>query len=69
MLKLLTNFTENVNTGVNLDFLPIIIVGAILIAVIIFGIVMSQVSKNKKKKRKAQKKLSSSGDSQNRDIE
>ena len=63
MLKLLTNFTENVNTGVGLDFLPIIIVGAILIAAIIFGIVMSQVSKNKKKKRKAQKKLDNGNNS------
>ena len=69
MIKLLTNFTENVNTGVGLEILPFIIAGVILVAVIVVGIVMSQISKNKKKKRKDQKKMGSSVDSQNRDIE
>lgn len=65
MLKLLTDFTENVNTGLNLDLVPILIVGGVLVAVIIFGLIMSQVSKNKKKKRKAQKKNGSDSNSSN----
>ena len=59
MLELL--IIENVNTGTNLDLLPIFIAGGVLIAAVIFGVIMAQVSKNKKKKRKAQKKNSNQG--------
>ena len=57
MLELL--IIENVNTGTNLDLLPIFIAGGVLIAAVIFGVIMAQVSKNKKKKKKAQKKSGS----------
>lgn len=59
MLELL--IIENVNTGTNLDLLPIFIAGGVLLAAVIFGVIMAQVSKNKKKKRKAQKKNSNQG--------
>lgn len=46
----------NVNTGLNLDLVPILIAGGVLIVAIVLGVVLSQVSKKNKKKKKAQKK-------------
>ena len=56
MLNLLIEVTENVNTGVSPDLVPIFIAGGVLIAAAVLGIVLSQVSKKNKKKKKAQKK-------------
>ena len=56
MLKLLTDVTENVNTGLNLDLVPVLIAGGVLVACIVIALIVSQVSKKNKKKRKAQRK-------------
>lgn len=56
MSNLLIEMTENVNTGLNLDLVPVIIAGSVLVVCVIVGIVVSQVSKKNKKKKKAQKK-------------
>ena len=53
MLKLLV--IENPITGLNLEIIPFIIAGVVLVAVAVFGIVMSQVSKKNKQKKKEQK--------------
>ena len=59
MFKLLTDFTANVNTGLNLDIVPILIAGGVLVVAIVLGIVLSQISKKNKKKKKEQKKNNS----------
>lgn len=58
MSNLIIEAVENVNTGLTLEFLPIIIAGVVLVAAIVLGIVLSQISKKNKKKKKAQKKSS-----------
>ncbi|MCH5200342.1 MAG: hypothetical protein J1F60_05215 [Oscillospiraceae bacterium] len=54
MLHLL--IIDNVNTGIGIDLLPILIAGGVVIAAIIFGVVLSVVSKKNKQKKKAQRK-------------
>ena len=54
MLELL--IIENVNTGVTQNLVPIFIAGGVLIAAIIFGVVLTVISKKNKEKKKAQKK-------------
>ena len=56
MFKLLMDVIVNVNTGLNLDLVPILIAGGVLIVAVVLGIVMSQISKKNKQKKKAQKK-------------
>lgn len=56
MFKLLADVDVNVFTGLNLDLVPIFITGGVLIAAVIAGVILSQVSKKNKKKKKAQKK-------------
>ena len=53
MLSLLV--IENPVTGLSLEILPFIIAGVVLVAAVVFGIVMSQVSKKNKQKKKDQK--------------
>lgn len=53
MLELL--IIENPVTGTNLEMLPFIIAGVVLVAAVVFGIVMSQISKKNKQKKKDQK--------------
>ena len=55
MFKLLADVIVNVNTGLNLDLVPILIAGGVLVVAVVLGIVLSQVSKKNKKKKKAQK--------------
>ena len=47
---------ENVNTGLNLNLVPVFIAGGVLVAAVIVGVVLSQVSKKNKQKKKSQKK-------------
>ena len=54
MLNLLV--IANPVTGVDLQLVPLFIAGGVLIAAVIFGLIMSQISKKNKQKKKAQKK-------------
>ena len=56
MFDMLANVDANVSTGLNLDTVPILIAGGVLVVAIVLGIVLSQISKKNKKKKKEQKK-------------